>query len=691
MAELSPILLAQLKRRRVFVLCALAIMMCGAVAKAYQIQVVDKDVYLKEAKSIQQRIKTIDAQRGNILDRNGRILAVSAPVASIWINPVKTLEFEQAWLNLTQKLKVNKERVLSQLGRLPEADAKRVFVLKSNASLGEAEYALGLNLDYVGIQYAKIDGKQYESAVTQRIDSIHKLLSDGQSQVRITLDVVITKPSKFLQALKEETEGFTVLADTLGMHRRALKRDVLKWKSKGVRHRYLKRQLPPEVGQAIRALKLQGIGVEREFKRFYPSGEVAGHLVGFTEKFTHKGQIGLEASFNDWLEGTAGKKRVVVGSSGNVVGGVEWVEKPQTGKDLNLSLDLRLQYITHHALKTAIQERKAKAGSAVILNVKTGEVLALTNQPSFNPNDRSNLKSDWYKNRALTDVFEPGSTMKPFTIASALDMGTFNTRSVVNTHPGRFKVGGGTVKDIRDYGKLDLAGVIKHSSNVGAAKIILSLTPEQQWDMLERFGFGQSTESGFPRETSGIMRPYYAWSEFERATMSFGYALSVSTLQLAHAYSALANDGLKVPISFIKGGSQQAAVRVVSKRNAQKVRNMMRAVVSDEGTAPAARIDGYTIAGKTGTVHKNSRAGGYEESTYVSLFAGIAPAKNPELVMIVMIDEPKGEYFGGRVAAPVFAQVMKQALRLMNIAPDDLPNKKIIHAHSTRISTARSE
>lgn len=679
MSELSPTLLNQLKRRRYFVLFGLLCVMVVAVAKAYQVQVVDKEIYLKEAKATQERVKVIDAQRGNILDRNGRILAVSAPVASIWMNPAKALSFEQGWFELTNRLHLNKEQVLNRLSATDDEEPSE-FLLKSDVTLDEALYVLNVGLSDIAIRYARTNGKRYEAAITQREHTLTKMLTEDQGNRGITLDVVVINPKHFLVTLKKEIDGFTVLADTLNVSRQSLKRDVLKWKRKNIRHRYLRRQLPPGVGQAIQALKLNGVGVEREFKRFYPSGEVAGHLVGFTEKFTHHGQVGLEAAFNHWLEGTSGKKRVVVGSSGNVVGGVEWVKPPETGKDLELSLDLRLQYVTHHALKTAIQERKAKSGSAVILNVKTGEVLALTNQPSFNPNDRSKLESEWYKNRALTDVFEPGSTMKPFTIVSALEMGTHTPRSIVNTSPGYFKIGGGVVKDIRDYGKLDLAGVIKHSSNVGAAKIMLKMTAEQQWEMLERFGFGQSTESGFPKETSGIMRPYYSWSEFERATMSFGYAISVSTLQLAHAYAALANDGLRAPISFIKGGSRQPAIRVVSKENAQKVRDMMRAVVSDEGTAPAARIDGYTVAGKTGTVHKNSRAGGYEESRYVSLFAGMAPATNPELVMIVMIDEPQGDYFGGQVAAPVFADVMKQALRLMNIAPDDVPNKKIIKA-----------
>lgn len=681
MPDLSPTLLNKLKRRRFFVLFVLCGVMAVAVAKAYQIQVVDKALYLKEAKVAQERVKTIDAQRGSVLDRNGRILAVSAPVASIWINPVKALAFEQGWLALIQRLDLNKESMQANLSAMAASNEKE-FTVKSNISIQDARDVLGLNLNSVAIKYAKMDGKTYESAITRRISTLEKTLSKQQGGARVDLDVVITQPKKFLNDLRKEVDGFTELANTLDVSRRSLKRDVLKWKAKKTRHRYLKRQLPPEVGQKIQALALQGVGVEREFKRFYPSGEVAGHLVGFTEKYTHKGQVGLEAAFDHWLQGQSGKKRVVVGSSGNVVGGVEWVQQPETGDDLELSLDLRLQYVTHNALKKAIKQRKAKAGSAIILNAKTGEVLALTNQPSFDPNDRSKLKSDWYKNRALTDVFEPGSTMKPFTVVSALEMGVLTDKSVINTSPGKFKIGGGMVKDIRDYGKLKLAGVIKHSSNVGAAKIVQAMTAEQQWEMLERFGFGQSTESGFPRETAGIMRPSYAWSEFERATMGFGYALSVSTLQLAHAYSAIANDGLRVPISFIKGGAQQPPIRVASKTNVEKVRTMMRAVVSDEGTAPAARVTGYTVAGKTGTVHKNSRSGGYEESTYVSLFAGMAPATDPTLVMVVMIDEPKGDYFGGQVTAPVFSEVMKQALRLMNIAPDDIPNKKMINAHA---------
>jgi len=444
---------------------------------------------------------------------------------------------------------------------------------------------------------------------------------------------------------------------------------------------YLKRHVAPALAEQVMLLDIPGVSLQREYRRYYPAGEVTSHVLGFTN-IDDSGQEGMELAYDDWLKGSPGSKRVLKDRLGRIIENIESITTPDPGNELVLSIDRRVQYLAYRELKSAVNHHKARAGTLVMLDVKTGEIIAMVGQPSYNPNNRTGLKSGHYRNRAVTDVFEPGSTLKPFTIATALESGLYNLKSTIDTHPGFFKVGDHTIRDHRDYGVIDLATVIKKSSNIGASKIALSLEPLEFWSTLTKVGFGQATGSGFPGEASGFLNPYNNWSEVEQATMSFGYGISTTALQLAQAYMPFATDGMMLPVTFLKVSEPVAASRVFSAGVARQVRAMLETVVQKGGTGYRASIEGYRVAGKTGTVHKTV-AGGYSEDRYLSLFAGMAPASNPRLIAVVIIDEPKGDqYYGGLVAAPVFSKVMAGALRLLDIPPDDLPvlNGQIIAA-----------
>jgi cell division protein FtsI (penicillin-binding protein 3) len=444
---------------------------------------------------------------------------------------------------------------------------------------------------------------------------------------------------------------------------------------------YLKRHVAPALAEQVMLLDIPGISLQREYRRYYPAAEVTSHVLGFTN-IDDSGQEGIELAFDNWLKGSPGSKRVLKDRLGRIIENIESITTPDPGNELVLSIDRRVQYLAYRELKSAVNHHQARAGTLVMLDVKTGEIIAMVGQPSYNPNNRTGLKSGHYRNRALTDVFEPGSTLKPFTIATALESGLYNLKSTIDTHPGYFKVGDHTIRDPRDYGVIDLATVIKKSSNIGASKIALSLEPLDFWSILTKVGFGQATGSGFPGEVSGYLNPYNNWSEVEQATMSFGYGISTTALQLAQAYMPFATDGMMLPVSFLKVTEPVKASRVFSASVARQVRTMLETVVQKGGTGSRAFVEGYRVAGKTGTV-KKTVVGGYSEDRYLSLFAGMAPASNPRLIAVVIIDEPKGDqYYGGLVAAPVFANVMAGALRLLDVPPDDLPllNKQVIAA-----------
>lgn len=432
---------------------------------------------------------------------------------------------------------------------------------------------------------------------------------------------------------------------------------------------YLRRRITPSLGQKVVELRLPGVALQREYRRFYPAGEVTGQVVGFTD-IDDRGQEGMELAFDSWLQGQPGAKRVIKDRFGRVIEDVERLREPKPGRELMLSLDRRLQYIAYRALKSAIQKHGARSGSVVLLDARTGEALAMVNQPAFNPNDRAELIPSHYRNRAATDAFEPGSSLKPFTIAAALDSGRFAPHSLVDTAPGVLRVASDTVHDVRNYGVIDVTTVIEKSSNVGAAKIALDLKPGTVWRMLGNVGFGRPTGSGFPGEAAGYLSGRSPRYPIERATLAFGYGISTTALQLAQAYTAIANDGRLLPVSLQRLNEAPPGQRVMSARSAKAVRSMMEQVVSSEGTAPRAAIPGYRIAGKTGTV-KKSVSGGYSDRRYVALFAGIAPAGHPRFVCTVIVNEPSGKaYYGGLVAAPIFRQVVEGALRLRNVPPD---------------------
>lgn len=435
---------------------------------------------------------------------------------------------------------------------------------------------------------------------------------------------------------------------------------------------YLRRHIAPDRAEQVMALDVRGIYLQREYRRYYPAGEVAGHLIGFTN-VDDRGQEGLELAYDDWLTGEPGAKRVIKDGQRHIIEDVENIRSARPGKMLSLSIDRRIQYLAYRELKAAVRQHHARSGSVVVLDSRTGEVLALANQPSFNPNNRRRLKPDRLRNRAVTDVFEPGSTMKPFVIAAALQTGKYQAGTRIDTSPGLFQVGVHTIRDMHDYGVLDLTGVIRKSSNVAASKIALSLEPKTLWGFLSEAGFGVSTGSGFPGEADGHLANYHRWRDIERATLAYGYGLSVTAMQLAQAYSVFANDGYRVPVTLLRREDKPDREVVYSPAVARSVRHMMESVVHEGGTAVRAAVPGYRVAGKTGTVHK-SVAGGYAEHRYVAVFAGIAPASDPRLVTVVVINEPRnGEHYGGLVAGPVFSRVMAGALRLLNITPDDVP------------------
>jgi len=432
---------------------------------------------------------------------------------------------------------------------------------------------------------------------------------------------------------------------------------------------YLKRHVTPETSQQVLALGLAGVSLQQEYRRYYPAGEVASHVIGFTN-IDDAGQEGIELAYDDWLKGTSGSKRVLKDRLGRVIKDVELIEQAKPGKDLVLSIDRRLQYLTYRELKKAVRKHKARSGSAIILDVKTGEVLAMVNQPSYNPNNRRKLKSKNFRNRAVTDIFEPGSTIKPFTIAAALESGKYRTTTRVDTNPGFFRVGSSIIRDHRNYGLIDLKRIIQKSSNVGASKIALSIPAAQLTGMHHKVGFGTRTQSGFPGEVSGLVNNISDKQMIERATLSYGYGISVTSLQLARAYAVIANKGKIVPVTFLRVDNDVMGKAVMAESTAQHIISMMEAVVTDEGTGKLARIPGYRVAGKTGTVRKIT-LGGYSDKKYLSIFAGLVPASNPRMVMVVTVDEPSdGVYYGGKVAAPVFSKVMAGALRILDIAPD---------------------
>ena len=434
---------------------------------------------------------------------------------------------------------------------------------------------------------------------------------------------------------------------------------------------YLVRHMRPQDAAKVKALGIPGVDTLREYRRYYPAGEVTGHLLGFTN-VDDVGQEGVELAFDQWLGGEAGVKRVMRDREGRTIEDIERIKAPRPGQDLRTSIDLRVQYLAYRALKQAVQDNDARGGSLVVLDIETGEVLAMVNQPAFNPNDRDQFDAGRYRNRATNDVFEPGSSIKPFVVAAGMKTGRYHSDTLVETGPGSLRVGIKTVRDKHNLGTIDVRTVLAKSSNVGVVKIALSLKPQEMWTTLRDLGFGAVTGSGFPGESAGILTSHEHWRSIGQATMSYGYGLSVTPLQLAQAYAVLGSGGIRRPVNLRRVDVAPEGERVLEAAAVRELVRMMESVVSDSGTARRASVMGYRVSGKTGTAWKASN-GGYDPTRYMAVFGGVVPASNPRLAAVVVIDEPSaGRFYGGEVAAPVFAEVMSGALRLLAIPPDDL-------------------
>ena len=537
------------------------------------------------------------------------------------------------------------------------------FVLAAVSLVARAVHLQVFNKDFLNQQ---ADTRHLR---TEKISAHRGSIMDRNGDplaISTPVDSVWANPKELAAAVDRVPE----LARSLGLDPERLMRRITRSMDK--EFLYLKRHLSPDQAHMVIALNLPGVNIMREYRRYYPAGEVTGHLVGFTS-VDDDGQEGLELAFNHWLGGESGAKRVLKDRLGRSVENVASIRPPRHGKDLRTSIDLRLQYLSYRTLKAAIQQYKAESGSIVILDVVTGEVLAMVNQPTYNPNDRAQYSAERYRNRAITDIFEPGSSIKPLILAAALDSGRYRASSIVDTSPGYVVVGPKKIEDPRNLGRISLTTILSRSSNVGATKIAMSLEPDQLWGTMTRFGLGSLTASGFPGESAGLLTHYTDWRQISQATLGYGYGVSVTPLQLAQAYAAIGSGGVIRPVSLVRLDEATTGERIVDREIAISIRSMMEEVVRPGGTGNNASIAGYRVAGKTGTAWKFA-AGGYSEDKYFSIFAGLVPASDPRLAAVVVIDEPSGDlYYGSEVAAPVFADVMAESLRLLAIPPDALP------------------
>ena len=542
------------------------------------------------------------------------------------------------------------------------------------ALVGRALYLQGISTDFLQ--------KQGESryARTVELPATRGRITDRNGQV-----LASSMPVKAVWAIPEDVlnaspEKLCQLAALLDMDERDLRKKLDSDRS----FVYLKRQVEQDVADKIVKLGIDGIQTRKEYKRYYPEGEAMAHIVGFTN-VEDAGQEGMELAHQKQLAGVTGSRRVIKDRLGRIVEDIESVREPHDGKDLVLSIDRQIQYIAFSHLQEAVEKHKAKAGGIVVLDAKTGEVLALANLPTYNPNDRSHLNGAQLRNRVLTDTFEPGSTMKPLIISLALENKLVTPETVIQTAPGRITIGRATIGDAHAHGPLTVAQVIEKSSNIGTAKIALQMQPQQMWEMFTAVGFGQQPKVGFPGAVAGRVRPYKSWRPIEQATMSYGHGISISLIQMARAYTIFANGGELLPVTFQKVTEPPQGQRIFSAKTARQMLDMMETVVSPEGTAPKAQVPGYRVGGKTGTAHKV--VGRQYANKYVASFVGLAPISDPRIVVAVMIDEPSnGQHYGGDVAAPVFASVTANALRALNVAPDSSVTDIIIPADSVKES-----
>jgi len=530
---------------------------------------------------------------------------------------------------------------------------------------GRALYLQGLNHDFLQAKGESRYSRQISLSATRGtiVDRNNELLA-----ISTPVESVAASPEN-VQITSEQTAKLARLLDLPADEVRRR----LESKSGFV---YLKRQLPPEQSAKIVELNVPGVFLQREYRRYYPTGEVMAHVIGFTD-IDDKGQEALELAFESVLVGKPGSRRVIRDRRGHIIEDVESIQQPQNGQKLTLSIDTRIQHIAFRELKVAVAEHRAKAGGIVVLDAQTGEVLAMANLPTYNPNNRAKIDPKRTRNRTITDLFEPGSTLKPFTAAVALEAGKVKPETVIQTAPGHMTIGNRTIHDAHPHGALTVSQIIQKSSNIGAAKMALALPAETMWNLFKQVGFGTQPRSGFPGEVSGVLRAYASWKPIEQATMSYGHGISVSLLQLARAYSIFATDGRLVPLTLVKRESPPELQRVLKPQTALAVRSMLELAVQPGGTAPRAQIAGYRVGGKTGTAHKLEGRG--YTNKYISSFVGFAPASNPRLIVAVMIDEPSaGHHYGGTVAAPVFNQVMSGALRLLAVPPDAPVNNVVL-------------
>lgn len=524
---------------------------------------------------------------------------------------------------------------------------------------GRAVYLQGWHNDFL-----QAKGESRYSRVIE-ISANRGRITDRNGEV-----LAVSTPVKSIWAIPDEVamsdEQLSRLASMLELSPQEIRKRI---RSAERDFAYVKRQIPPELADRVAELRIPGLFQGREYRRYYPSGEVTAHVLGFTGA-DDVGQEGIELAFQGPLAGRPGSRRVIRDRRGQIVEDVESIRAAQEGQDLALALDARVQNVAFSQLKAAVESNRAKGGGIVVLDGNTGEVLALANFPTYNPNNRARLTGNQLRNRAVTDSFEPGSTLKPFTIALALERGQVTPETVVQTAPGTLTIGRATIRDAHAAGALTVEQVVQKSSNVGAAKIALSLPAESMWDTFHAVGFGAAPHLGFPGEAVGKLRAFRTWRPIEQATMAYGHGISVSLIQLARAYGVFARDGELLPLSLVKTNALPQASSVVSAETARAVRRMLELAVKPGGTAPRAQIVGYRVAGKTGTAHKQEH-GSYAPNKYIASFVGFAPASRPRLIIAVMVDEPSaGQYYGGAVAAPVFAKVMEAALRILDVPPD---------------------
>ena len=561
--------------------------------------------------------------------------------------------------------------------RLPAWRARVLaFVLLACLAVlaGRALYLQGLRYDFLQ--------RKGESRYTRALEipATRGMIVDRNNEplaISTPVESVAASPAD-VEITPEQTAR---LARLLGMDGAELARKLADRKREFA---YLKRQLAPDQAEKVVALGIPGVFLQREYRRYYPAGEVTAHIIGFTG-VDENGQEALELAFEDVLAGKPGARRVIKDRLGHIVEDIEAVQEPQHGKRLTLAIDAKLQYLAYRELKKAVLEHRAKAGGLVVLDATTGEVLALANVPSYNPNNRGQFDPRRTRNRVITDLFEPGSTLKPFTATAALEAGTVSPDTVIQTAPGHMTIGNRTIHDAHPQGALTVMQVIQKSSNVGSAKMALALPAETLWSLFHRVGFGTPPRSEFPGEVSGRLRGYANWRPIEQATMSYGHGISVSLLQLARAYSIFTTDGTLKPVTLLKREEPVAGTRVISAETAHAVRRMLEMAVQPGGTAPRAQVAGYRVAGKTGTARK-VEGKGYAMNRHIASFVGFAPVSSPRLIVAVMIDEPAaGQYYGGTVAAPVFSRVTAEALRLLGVPPDAPINNVVLPPASSEL------